>query len=311
MGQCVSWIGGELKLQPSLIHAQVKPAIIEDIIDTLQSIQSMNLIPKKTLESLAGKINHAASLLIPLRPFLQQMWAAIHSDPHSTTVWRKQIHHALTWFTVLFKPGSSALGRNFRLPDFLGWGVQVEIGTDASPWGLGGWLARDGVITHYYHSAISHHDIDLFQLKAGSCEGQQVLEALAILVAVRLWLPTCSERVQLRFRSDNVGALSMIVKMRPKTSLQAIVARELALAFSTFSFPPSAYHTPGVSHIIADKLSRFDDPSQPKARDILEHPALKNAVVSSVPERDRSFYRTLKDANSLHSKVVIDELFAD
>ena len=137
MGQGVSWIGGELKLQPSVIHAQIKPAIIEDIIDTLHSIQSVNLIPKKTLESLAGKINHVASLLIPLRPFLQLMWAAIHSDPHSTTVWRKQIHHALTWFTVFFKPGSSALGRDFRLPDFLGWGVQVEIGTDASPWGLG------------------------------------------------------------------------------------------------------------------------------------------------------------------------------
>lgn len=68
---------------------------------------------------------------------------------------------------------------------FEGIGIKVEIGTDASPWGLGGWLATDGVITHYFYDVVSDSDLALFQTDLGTCEGQQTLEGLAILVALR------------------------------------------------------------------------------------------------------------------------------
>ena len=63
----------------------------------------------------------------------------------------------------------------------------VEIGTDASPWGLGGWLSVNGVITQYFASPLTKEDSDKFGLPLADACGQQVWEALAILVAIVLW----------------------------------------------------------------------------------------------------------------------------
>ena len=49
--------------------------------------------------------------------------------------------------------------RYFSLDAYNRVGTVVEIGTDASPWGLGGWLAIDGDITEYFTSPISADDI--------------------------------------------------------------------------------------------------------------------------------------------------------
>ena len=53
------------------------------------------------------------------------------------------------------------------------------------------------------------------------------------------------------------------IMMRPMTAVDgasklAIAARELALRLVDLSFPPVAEHTPGLSHVCADMLSRGD-----------------------------------------------------
>ena len=97
-------------------------------------------------------------------------------------------------------------------------------------------------------------------------------------------------------RGDNVAALSMVLKMRPKTAHMGIIGREIALHLVHYSFLPAVYHTPGVSHIIADALSRINDPGKPEAINKLQHPALSKAVFTEVPKRDPSYYRALEDA---------------
>ena len=133
---------------------------------------------------------------------------------------------------------SSAL---FQLCVFQGLRDRIEIGTDASPWGLGGWVSVNGTITKHFHSEVSEHVIRFFGLARGSCEGQQILECPAILVAVRAWLPSCENRIQLNVRGDNVGALTLVLTMRPETAALVIIARELALCLVQFSFPIPAY----------------------------------------------------------------------
>ena len=240
-------------------------------------------------------MNHCASLLVVIRPFLQQLWGAIHAKNTgpSNTVWTKQIAHTLSWLSAVFLGQSPGLERTFMVSDFLGQGDRLEIGTDASPHGLGGWLAENGVIRKYFYSQISVHDLNIFELEAGSCEGQQVFESLAILVALRAWIPKCRRRIQLTVRSDNVGALTMVLKMRPKSARLAIIAREIALSLFEFSFIPSVVHTPGIAHVLADGLSRIFDPSKPDSRAILSHPAIAQAECTVVPIRSRDFYRTL------------------
>ena len=119
------------------------------------------------------------------------------------------------------------------------------------------------------------------------------MEGLAILVALRLWHDQKSEQKgQIQVRGDNVGSLTLLLKMRPHTTQQAIIARELALAVSDFSFPPRVVHTPGIANQIADGLSRMHDPKHAD-NSVLAHPGLAQSVRTHAPDRDRQWYKAL------------------
>ena len=101
----VTWIGGTITAEPGGVRAVVKESIIQDILDDLREFGKLN-IPKKRLHSLLGKLNHAAGLLIVIRPFLEPMWVAftaadVFGAPQNT-VWRKQIATSLHWFEAFF-----------------------------------------------------------------------------------------------------------------------------------------------------------------------------------------------------------------
>ena len=91
------------------------------------------------------------------------------------------------------------LERYFSVTAFNRSGTVVEFGTDASPWGLGGYLIVDGTLTKYFSSPIDSFDAQRFKYATGDAAGQQLWEALAILVAVDIWSPEClRERVVLK-----------------------------------------------------------------------------------------------------------------
>ncbi len=52
--------------------------------------------------------------------------------------------------------------RFFRLDAFRRMGPTIEIGTDASPWGMGGWLAVNGTITQHYACDVSKDDAEIY-----------------------------------------------------------------------------------------------------------------------------------------------------
>ena len=264
----------------------------------IDAFDKVNRIKLKDLHSFTGKVNHAAGLLVTIRPFLQSLWAALYNSTNVSNnfVWKTCIIQSLIWLKAVFS-GSAPIGleRNFNLRDYLGHGDRLEVGTDASPYGLGGWLAINGLIRKHFSSGIDACDRELFNLTVGACEGQQVLEALAILVAMRLWFTSSEKRINLApvIRGDNMTALTLVLKMRPSTPELAIIARELAICFSSYSFLPAVYHTPGIANMIPDQLSRLDDPAKPEARKVLDHPALRQSVYTIAPARDRAFYRAL------------------
>ena len=90
-----------------------------------------------------------------------------------------------------------------------------------------------------------------------------------------------------------MGALTLLIKMRPANATLAIVARELALRLIELSFPPDAVHTPGMSHVIADALSRVFAPGGGGVVGPSLHPSLQGAILTTVPDRCRSWYRAL------------------
>lgn len=182
---------------------------------------------EKELHSLLGKLNHAAGLLIVMRPFLEPLWAAWAgtSPAHLPgSVRTKQIKQGLQWFRAFFKGNGPSVERFFSIDAFNRVGTIVGIGTDASPWGLGGWLSIDGIITEYFASQLTQADSEKFNIPLADACGQQVWEALAMLAAIDIWSDTWKrQRIVLKVTGDNVTAVTLVTKIRPQApSLQSL-----------------------------------------------------------------------------------------
>ena len=98
----------------------------------------------------------------------------------------------------------------------------------------------------------------------GSHKFQTLLEAPAVLVAVRCWSPMWAKaRTSLRVRSGSLSTLGAVNKLRSKTPGIAAIMRELALdcVEGAYSFQ-ILEHLPGVHKEWADALSRKWQPDQ-------------------------------------------------
>ena len=168
----------------------------------------------------------------------------------------------------------------------------VELVLDASPWGLGGVLVIDGIPIEYFSSPLTADDERNLRLTIGSCNGQQTVEALVVLVAFRVWTRHfANERCILQVKSDSISALYMVANMTSKGIGSKIIARELALSIAKCSFRPDfVTHIPGVTNLVADELSRQHEPGH-----TFTLPAfVANALSCTAPARDIAFYDTLK-----------------
>ena len=110
------------------------------------------------------------------------------------------------------------------------------------------------------------------------------MEALAVLVALRIWKRVWSlGRATIRVATDNMAALATVCRMSAKSHSLSVVARELALDIADALYDPVvAEHIPGVANVTAAALSRRFDP-----RHKYEVPQiLRNASEVRPPRRD-------------------------
>lgn len=134
---------------------------------------------------------------------------------------------------------------------------------------MGGWLCIDEVYSHFFECPITDADCKLYGNHVGSCEGQQTWECFAILVPINMWAyQRNTDRIILKVRGDNIGALTLRIKMRPANPATTIVDRELTLGLIEHSFPPDAAYTPGIAHVVADWLFRIHVPNGDKYHEL-------------------------------------------
>ena len=102
----VAWIGGTITAEADGVRAVIKESIVTHILDDVRRLSGQNIITKKEVHSLLGKMNHAAGRLIVIRPFLEPMWAALTApDPKGAppnSIWTKQIVSSLQWPNPFF-----------------------------------------------------------------------------------------------------------------------------------------------------------------------------------------------------------------
>lgn len=302
----ITWIGAHITLvdqggKSAGVIVKAKQDIVDEVISATMQHTKENVATKKSLQSYVGKLNHIAGMVEMLRPFLADLYGVLHKPTATQAplncLWTKQWAHVTTWIMALLGPNTgTTLCREYRLSHYYGRSLPIRITTDASPWGLGGILTLGQQTVAYFASALTTEDEELLKIEIGSSASQQVAEALAMLVALRIWQSYWQKRgITLQVRSDSVSTLTMLAKLRVRHSSHGlgIIARELALTFGNCSYKPRILeHIPGISNDWADILSRQCQPGNTK-----QLPAeLQKCRLEAVPLRDRPFYRTISAA---------------
>ena len=126
-----------------------------------------------------------------MKPFMEQFWAACEKELPSNArhgmVWHRQVHSALVWILGFLRQQHGPLIREWKLSSYIHASAVITVTFDASPWGLGGVIFRNGIPLQYFRDPLTYLDERRVGFKIGDHRGQQVVEALAILVSLRFW----------------------------------------------------------------------------------------------------------------------------
>ena len=297
-GNDFTWIGVRyciLAGKDGKVTVTGKAELMEEILEATLAHQRTNVVSVRDLQKYVGKANYVAGVVDTWRPFLTDLWAVINScGPDArppNCVWTRQWAHVTAWIIAFYQGEAGALVREYRVSHYFGKSIKVRIVTDASPWGIGGYLAMNNTPIAYFSDELCEFDLRLANAALGSPDGQQVWESLALLMALRIWRSYWVRRgVELHIGSDSVSALSLLMKLRAKPKAKGLgrIARELALDFSRCSYRPRWHeHIPGVSNVVSDKLSRRFQPG----KSFVLPEVLKHATEAKVPIRNENFFQ--------------------
>ena len=150
-------------------------------------------------------------------------------------------------------------------------------------------MLSDEVPVAYFHCPTDDHDVSRFKFERGGSEGQQVCEALAMLVGLRLWAKFWQDgRATIEVTGDSISALTLVLYCRTKSTATNIIAREIALDVAESIYRPDVgTHIPGTMNVAADQLSRIAQPGHSTH----VPPILATACRDVPPLRDDAYYR--------------------
>jgi len=290
-GTSVVWIGAQLTATREAIQVTIPADKLEDLSLQTRAFRKQAVAYRNAVRSYCGKLSFVAGMVPVLRPFLSMLWAALSSKSRlpANLVHCRRFHVALDWLNALFKGIHGPLVRDFPLHQQ--WSPDGDyIATDACPWGFAGVLFRDNSPIAWFATPISCADQRRFG-KKGDCKHNTTWEALAILVAIRIWLP--GTQVLARIKSDSLSALRSMVKLASSSPALALIAREIALDSVLGLYTVGvATHIPGVSNMLPDDLSRMWAP-EPHA-----FPTVLQAVPEHIaPERNHTFWKTTQGSH--------------
>jgi len=290
-GTSVVWIGAQLTATRDSVQVTIPADKLKDLSEQTIAFRKQSVVYRNAVRSYCGKLSFVAGMVPVLRPFLSIIWAALSSKSRlpPNLVHCRRFHVALDWFMALFQGIHGPLVRDFPLHQQ--WSPAGDyIATDACPWGFAGVLFSNNSPIAWFANPISGADQRRFG-KKGDCKHNTTWEALAILVAIRIWLP--GTQVLARIKSDSLSALRSMVKLSSSSPALSLIAREIALDSVLGLYTVGvAVHIPGVSNILPDDLSRMWAP-EPHA-----FPSILQGVAEHVaPERDRMFWKTTQLAH--------------
>ena len=298
-GRTVEWIGAQIAIMSNrAVRVSIPREKLEALRETTASFLDSTVIGVRQLRSYAGGLSFVAGLVPVLRPFLAPLWSALadsasegrvgtrtsfKSRTARQLIHTKRIAVALKWIRALLAGEHGDMVRDFAAEVTT---TGMSIATDACPWGIGGVLYENHAPVRWFASPLTEDVLAKFQAETGVPGFNTLWEALALLVACRLWLPKASRKLSWRVQSDNVGALRMLLTLGTKSGQLAVVAREVALDLASQNYAlTELQHVQGITNVAPDALSRQWAP-EPEP-----FPSLGKAVQDPVPRLDSTFWR--------------------
>ena len=215
---------------------------IERLSLLLNQMTNRNSATKKELQSLAGCLQHAATVVKPGRTFLRRIFeliATLQQDHHRARL-NKSFYADLEWWST-FMSGWNATSMFYRsrrvTPD-------VEFWSDASgSWGCGAiWQSQWLQIQWLSGSPIQ---------KASIAAKEMLPIVLSCIVWRHAWWG-CT----VRCNCDNEAVVRVINSRYAKDPLLAHMLRSIFFISAKSNFDITAIHTPGRLNIVADAISR-------------------------------------------------------
>ena len=294
MAPALVWVGVRFAVAPERVRVEVPESKVLELLSLIEETLGSNVVSKKSLRTLIGKAMSIASVIYTWRPFLNELYSALHCNDTKAPpgcVWTKQLSHCLSWLKVFLTEEGGCIERVYSVQNFLMRGTQVLITWDASPFGMGATLQVATVFAGFFAISVSTEDCNILDIEVGSNKSQQVLEALAGLIALRLWRRFWQgQRAVLHIRSDSLGALHLFSFLEGSSRALTLIASEFALELGKAeSRPDLISHIPGITNVSCDMLSRRFDPNK-----VFQLPLqLLNAKAVIPPSRPIKWWKSL------------------
>ncbi|CAE7854136.1 unnamed protein product, partial [Symbiodinium necroappetens] len=235
-GKELEWVGAKIRCLDAeeAVVVTLPEAKIQALLADTNRFLSKPVAGARELRSYTGALSFVAGLVPHLRPFLASFWSvlsrhAVTSEGLPVKEARKLIHvrrirPALRWVRALLSGGPTIEKIFYARPPR----TDLEIVTDASPWGIGGVRRHSGKPTGYFYSHLPDGVLKKFGAERGLPKHNTLWEGLALLVAFRLWLPALVHGALFRAKSDNLGFLKALAKGSAKAPDLNVLAREFA-----------------------------------------------------------------------------------
>ena len=281
-GNSIVWGGAKISLgvgnEDGTVIVSIPEEKLQALQDEVRDVLSHPLVSRKRIRSLAGSLSFLAGLISYLRAFLSPLWAVCSasgtSEGKRPLKFRAQSRQLRSWVHVTrirkglqwieaFLSGEICKKGLRRVYQPVSLDNTSFLAVDASPWGMGGILVLNGELFRYFKSEITSLNLSKCRATVGESAWNTVWEALALLIAFRLWLPLFPINVVVRCKSDSRAALGAILKLSTASrSLQPIV-REIALDMAQGVYNVQLFqHIPGFTNVLPDALSRLSAPGE-------------------------------------------------
>ena len=169
MAKSLVWTGVGFTISSGLVVAEVPESKVKELDQLLEQSVQNNVVRKRCLRTLIGKCMAIASVLFVWRPFICELYVALHSEESGQSRYCTPFAGCEPSWLERWQ----GIRREYSLGAYRGLGPRVVMTWDASPYGMGGTLQVDRKYVEFFAIAISADDEHFLGTKSGSHEGQQ------------------------------------------------------------------------------------------------------------------------------------------